>query len=228
MPKFFRDLRRHNDRDWFEAHREVYEECVKAPMLALTAAVSAEVTRFAPEYASEPRKAIFRIYRDTRFSNDKTPYKTHTGALLRHANLAKNESASFYFAVSDENIEVAGGNYRPGPEELKLVRAHIAANAARFEKLVNAKARVAQCGPLQGAELSRPPRGYCTDTPGVEWIRRKQWYCYRELDAGLALSGEIVETVVAYFRKIQPLVEFLNEPLIAQAKTNLPLTTGWF
>ena len=227
MRWFFRELRKHNDRDWFEAHKQVYLESVKAPMEELTARVMAAVSRFAPEHAGEPKKAIYRIYRDTRFSNDKTAYKTHTGALLRRADLPKNESSSFYFAVSDKCIEVAGGCYMPGPDQLRLIRSHIAENAKRFEKLVTNRALISVVGPLQGEKLSRPPKGYGPETPGVEYLKAKQWYHYIELDADLALSGSIVEELTSRFRKLLPMVQFLNEPLLASAKKNAPLTTGW-
>jgi uncharacterized protein (TIGR02453 family) len=224
---FFRELRENNDRDWFEAHRDVYLECVKGPMEDLTARVMAEVSLFAPDFAGAPKKAIFRIYRDTRFSNDKTPYKTHTGALLRHPGLPKNEGAGFYFAVSDKNVEVAGGSYMAGPEQMRLVRAHIAANAKQFEKLVNSRSVVSSAGSLQGEALSRPPKGYSVDTPGVEYLKMKQWYHYIELDPKLALSGDVVDEVVSRFKRTLPLIQFLNQPLLAKAKKNAPLTTGW-
>ena len=224
---FFRELRENNDRDWFEAHKDVFLEYVKAPMEDLTARVMAAVSRFAPEHAAEPKKAIFRLYRDTRFSNDKTPYKTHTGALLRRADLPKNESAGFYFAVSDKCVEVAGGCYMPGPEQLRLIRAHIAANAKQFEKLATNRAVVSATGALAGEKLSRPPKGYCVDTPGVEYLKMKQWYHYVELDPKLALSAGIVDEVVSRFKKTLPLIQFLNQPLLAKAKKDAPLTTGW-
>lgn len=227
MHWFFRELRKHNDRDWFEAHKDIYLECVKAPMEDLTARVMAAVSRFAPEHAGEPKKAIYRIYRDTRFSNDKTPYKTNTGALLRRADLPKNESASFYFAVSDKCVEVAGGSYMPGPDQLRLIRSHIAANTKQFEKLVTNRALIATVGPLLGEKLSRPPKGFGPDTPGVEYLKAKQWYHYIELDASLALSGGLVEQLTSRFKKLLPMVQFLNEPLLAKAKKDAPLTTGW-
>jgi uncharacterized protein (DUF2461 family) len=204
---FFRELRENNDRDWFEAHKEVFLEYVKAPMEDLTARVMAAVSSFAPKHAGEP--------------------KTHTGALLRRADLPKNESAGFYFAVSDKCVEVAGGCYMPGPEQLRLIRAHIAANAKQFEKLATNRAVVSALGPLEGEKLSRPPKGYCVDTPGVEYLKMKQWYHYAELDAKLALSAGIVDEVVSRFKKTLPLIEFLNEPLLAKAKKDAPLTTGW-
>jgi len=227
MPWFFRELRENNDRDWFDAHKDIFLNEVKAPMEELTACVMAAVSLFAPEHAGEPKKAIFRIYRDTRFSNDKTPYKTHAGALLRRPDLPKNESAGFYFAVSDKCVEVAGGCYMPGPEQLRLIRAHIAAHAAEFEKLVTKRAVVAATSVLEGEKLARPPKGYSVDTPGVEYLKMKQWYHYAELNPKLALGPGVVDEIISRFKKTLPLIEFLNEPLLAKAKKDAPLTTGW-
>ena len=225
--KFFAGLRKNNNRDWFEAHKEQYLEHVKAPMEQFTAEVMAALVRFAPAYAGDPRKAIFRLYRDTRFSHDKTPYKDHTGALLHRRDLPKNEAAGFYFGISDRIIEVAGGCYMPGPDQLRLLRSHIAANAPRFARLVKGRALTNALGELKGERLTRPPKGYLPDTPGVEFIQGKQWYFYVELDAKLALSPGILNEVVSRFKAAGPFVEFLNEPLLAAVKRNAPLTTGW-
>jgi uncharacterized protein (TIGR02453 family) len=197
-------------------------------MEELTTQVIAAVTRFAPDYAGEPKKAIYRIYRDTRFSGDKTPYKTHVGALLRRADLPKNEHAAFYFAGSDKCVEIAGGSYMAAPEQMRLVRAHIAANAARFQKLIGNKAVVAACGELQGDRLTRPPKGYDPASPVIDYIRAKQWYHYIELDAKLALAPAIVDEIVSRFKKLAPLIAFLNEPLLTNLDKTKPLTSGWF
>ncbi len=133
---FFRQLEKNNDRDWFDAHKQVFLDHVKAPMEALVASVGAEMLRFAPEYVVEPKRAIFRIYRDTRFSKNKAPYKTSTGALLFRAELGKNEAAAFYFEVSHRYLGVAGGVYMPDAEKLRLIRAHIAETHSEFNRLL--------------------------------------------------------------------------------------------
>src|SRR3954468_18386362 len=95
---FFRQLKRNNNRDWFNENKATYEQQVKAPMEQFVEALNARLAAFAPHYITESRKAVYRIYRDTRFSADKTPYKTHAGALFRRADLPKHETASFYVA----------------------------------------------------------------------------------------------------------------------------------
>src|SRR3569623_1410877 len=98
--KFFRGLARNNDREWFEARRDVFEREVKERMLAVIAAINDALAEFAPEHVREPRKAMFRIYRDTRFSEDKRPYKSHLGAWWVCRGLEKTSGAGFYFHIS--------------------------------------------------------------------------------------------------------------------------------
>lgn len=215
---FFRDLRKNNNREWFEANKERYLELVKQPVEDLCAAVSSELTRFAPAYATEPKKAMFRIYRDTRFSTNKTPYKDHAGCLFWRSDLGKNRSAAFYFSVSDTSAGIAGGLYGPEPEQMRIVRAHLLEHHERFHRLVTSKALVASLGVLQGDKLSRPPKGFLAGTPGIEYIKMKAWYFYIELDPKAALAPGVVEEIAGRFRKVAPVVEFLNEPLDAGKK----------
>lgn len=216
--RFFADLKKNNNREWFEANRQTYLEKVKAPVEGLCAAVAGQLTRFAPEYATDPKKALFRIYRDTRFSNDKTPYKDHAGALFWRNDLGKNTSAAFYFAVTDSNLGIAGGLYAPEPDLMKKVRSHLLEHHTRFGKLVTAKALVDALGPLQGESLSRPPKGFPPETPGIDYIKRKAWYFYVEIDAKVCTKPEVVDEIAGRFRKVWPVIEFLNEPLEAAKK----------
>lgn len=215
---FFRDLKKNNDRDWFEANKDRYLNDVKQPMEELCAVVSSELTRFAPAYATEPKKALFRIYRDTRFSNDKTPYKDHAGALFWRTELGKNRSAAFYFQVTSDSVGFAGGLYGPEPDQIRVVRSHLLEHHERFHKLVTGKALVAALGPLQGDRLSRPPKGFLPDTPGLEYIKMKAWYFYIEIGSQVATTPKLVEEIIGRFRKVAPVVAFLNEPLEAGKK----------
>src|SRR5580693_6060819 len=137
--QFFRSLARNNRREWFQPRKPVYDEQVKAPMAELVGALSAEMMRFAPEHAADPAKAIYRIYRDTRFSKDKTPYKTHIAAIFPRRGLEKHGGAGLYFSVSPDEIEVAGGVYMPGPDELLAIRMHVAEHHERFRQNVKSK-----------------------------------------------------------------------------------------
>lgn len=220
---FLRDLELNNNRDWFEAHRERYETQLKQPMEAFAAAISAGLTRHAPAYASDPRRALYRIYRDTRFSANKTPYKTTAGALFFHSALGKNEAGGLYVEIAANHVGIAGGVYMPDPESLRLIRVHLMDNFARFVKLIRTRSLVDVMGELQGEALSRPPKGFPPDHPAIEWLKRKQWYFWCELDPALATTPEIVPEVLYRFGKMLPVVGFLNEPLLTRKKRLAPL-----
>lgn len=225
--RFFRELEENNNRDWFEAHKGVYLEHLKAPMEALVEAVGAEMVKFAPNEVTTPQKAIYRIYRDTRFSGDKTPYKTHLGASFFRHDLGKHIAGGYYFEVSHKHVGIAGGVYMPTPENLRLLRGHIADNGARFKKIVGAKRLVEKLGPLQGERLVRPPKGFDPDHAAIDWIKCKQWYYWKELPAELAATPKLLGELVECFKLMQPTIEFFNEPLLADKKKRAPLETGW-
>lgn len=218
MLDFFRQLEKNNNREWFQAHKRVYEESVRAPMEELVQAVNEELAKFAPEHVNEPKRAIYRIYRDTRFSHDKTPYKTHLGAIFPRRGLEKHGGGSYYFQVSAREVGVAGGVYMPGKDELSAIRNHIAADPVGFERIIKAKKLAGLLGPLQGEGLSRPPKGFAADQPGIEWIKKKQWYYYIELDPALALGKEVASEIVKRFQAVRSFIEWMNEPLIARKK----------
>lgn len=230
MPKetiqFLRDLEKNNNRDWFDANKPTYLEKVKAPLEALVTAVGAEMTKFAPEAATAPSKAIYRIYRDTRFSSDKTPYKTHLGASFYRNDLGKHIAGGYYFEVSHKYVGFAGGVYMPEAENLRLIRTHIMDNYPRFQKLLADK-KVAGMGELQGAALSRPPKGFPAAHPSIEWLKRKAYYYWHESPATLATSPELLKEICARFKAMAPMINFLNEPLLSMKQKRAPLETGW-
>lgn len=218
---FFRGLARNNTREWFQPRKAIYEERVKAPMVELVEAINRALARFCPVYVNEPAKAIYRLYRDTRFSPDKTPYKTHIAAIFPRHGMEKHASAGLYFSVSHKEIEVAGGVYMPGPEQLLAIRSHLAEHHERFEKLTRGRNLRILLGEMQGEQLARVPKGFCSEHPAAGLIRRKQWLWDIALEPSLALSPKIYDEVVNRFRAMIPVVEFLNEPLVA-AKRRRP------
>jgi uncharacterized protein (TIGR02453 family) len=216
--KFLRALKKNNRREWFEANKQTYLDSVKAPMEELVATLSAGIARFAPAFVTEPKRAIYRIYRDTRFSPDKTPYKTHVGALFSRADLPRNEGGAFYFQVSQEGVGIAGGVYMPQPDQLLALRTHLAERHEEFRKLTKAKAVIGAMGEIKGEKLSRPPKGFSAEHPAVELLKGKQWYFWRELDPRLAETPKVYTEVLSRFEKMAPIVEFLNVPLLGLAR----------
>jgi len=218
---FFRALKKNNNRDWFQPRKAIYEEKVKTPMVELVTALNGELARFAPAYVTDPAKAVYRIYRDTRFSPNKTPYKTHIAALFTPRGLVKHACGSLYFSVSPDEVEVAGGIYMPGPEQIFTVRTHLATHCARLRRILEDKKLKSLVGDLCGDTLMRVPKGFSSDHPATDLIRMKQWYVFVELDAALATSPKLFEEVLKRFRAMLPLVDFLNEPLRARRPSAL-------
>jgi uncharacterized protein (TIGR02453 family) len=217
--QFLRGLARNNKREWFQPRKPVFEEQVKKPMLQLVDAVNTAMKRFAPDYVTDPAKAVYRFYRDTRFSKDKTPYKDHIAASFRHRNLAgEGGGAGFYFAVSHKEVAVGGGVYMPAPETLLAIRGHMAEFHREFETLLKARAVKRLLGDLQGEQLSRVPKGFSAEHPAADLLRHKQYLLYVVLPVEIATTPEIYEAVVSRFKAMTPFLEFLNAPLAARGR----------
>jgi uncharacterized protein (TIGR02453 family) len=217
--KLFRGLKRNNNREWFQARKPVFDEQVKKPMIELCDALNGAMKRFAPDYCTDPNKAVYRIYRDTRFSADKTPYKDHIAASFRHKFLVgEGGGAGFYFQVSDKDVSVGGGSYMPSPETLLAVRNHIAEFHEQLESLLKARNVKRLLGGIQGDQLTRTPKGFACDHPAADWLRRKQMYFFVELPADIATTPDVYKEIVARFEAMTPFLEFLNAPLTKPGK----------
>jgi uncharacterized protein (TIGR02453 family) len=227
MIRFFRGLKRNNRREWFQPRKHLFEQHVKAPMLELVAALNAELARFAPDYVTDPTKSIFRIYRDTRFSADKTPYKTHIAAWFRRRGPKDLHLGGFYFSVSSDEIEVAGGLYHPPPETTLLVRTHISENYAELRRILANRTARRLMGDLQGDELTRAPKGFDPKHPAASLIKKKDWILDAKLDPGLATTPKLYREIADRLRVMAPLVEYLNRPLAAQKSPRDLLQDRW-
>lgn len=217
--QFLRGIVRNNNREWFLPRKPVFEEKLKKPMLQLVDAVDTAMKRFAPDYVTEPNKAVYRFYRDTRFSKDKKPYKDHIAASFRHRFLGgEGGGAGFYFHVSPKEVGIGGGVYMPAPETLLAIRTHMAEFHREFETLLKARAVKRLFGDMQGEQLTRLPKGFASDHPAADLLRRKQFLLWTELPGDLAATPELYKEIVARFEAMTPFLEFLNAPLAAQAR----------
>ena len=220
--QFFRGIARNNNREWFLPRKPVFEREVKQPMYELVGRLNTAMARFAPEYRTEPAKAVYRFYRDTRFSKDKSPYKTHIAASFRHRQLGgEGGGAGFYFAVSHKEVAVGGGMYMPAPETLLAVRQHVAEHHAEFRKLLASKAVKTLFGEVHGEQLTRVPKGFCAEHPAADLLRYKQLYLYVELPAELATSARLEGEIVTRFKAMTPFLEFLNAPLPKEKRAKI-------
>src|SRR5689334_20504238 len=163
--RFFRSLKRNNDREWFKARKDQYERCVREPMIDVINALASDFRRFAPELIASPQKSMYRIYRDTRFSDNKTPLKTHVAAGFPWKGLARHEGAGLYFEVAAGWVWVGGGMWAPQPPQLQRVREHISTTYPEIQRLSRTSAFKRHVGLLEGDRLSRVPRGFTKDDP---------------------------------------------------------------
>jgi len=215
---FLRALKRNNDREWFRERRAIFDEHVHRPMVAVVDRLAIDFPTFAPDLVADPRRSIHRIYRDTRFSPDKSPLKTNIAAVFRPREGERHESAGLYLEVAHGWVWVGGGLYRPTPRSLHRVREHIATHLTQFRALVGAPAFRRQCGTLGGDALIRVPRPFPADHPAAEYLRLKQFVASREFPADLASSRRFYASVLGVFTTIAPLVRFLNDGIRAEER----------
>jgi uncharacterized protein (TIGR02453 family) len=215
---FLRSLKRNNDRDWFRANRDAYDAHVHAPMAACIHRLAHDFQRFAPELACDPKTSMFPPWRDTRFSEDKTPLKTHVAATFPYRALGRMNGAGLYFEVAPRWVWIGGGMYAPDTSQLQALREHIAAHHRQLETIVNA-AGFKRLGGLQGDRLTRVPRGYAKDHPAAHYLQFKQFLGFREEAADFATRADFYKQLVATFKQLTPLVRFLNEPILEMRRT---------
>lgn len=211
---FLRALKRNNRREWFQPRKEQYDMLLRDPMLEVIERLAVDFRKFAPELRAGP-KSLFRIYRDTRFSEDKTPYKTHVAAVFPHKNLAKLGGGVLYLHVTPSSVWAGGGIYRPDTSVLQAEREHIASNFRRFLAIVESPAFRRVLGRLDGGDqLQRAPRGFSPDHPAAAYLKYRMFIGGREFPATFATSPKFYPGVLNVFRHVTPLLRFLNEPLL--------------
>ena len=210
---FLKGLKRNNNREWFLKHKPVYEESVRAPMIQLIEALAKEIEEFAPEILVS-KASLFRIHRDTRFSKDKRPYKTHVAASFSVRGFQRHEGAGFYFHIAPTELWIGGGIYHPPSDELRVVRDHIAGNHERLTKIVEAREFKRLFGALAGEQSTRVPRGYPRDHPAEHYLRHKDLLAARELEPSKATRPDFLKTLADTFRAMHPLIRFLNDPIL--------------
>ena len=215
---FLRALKRNNNREWFVAHRDQFDTHCRAPMVAIVERLAVDMRSFAPELIADPKASLFRQYRDTRFSEDKTPLKTNIAAVFPNRTLGRMNGAGLYFEVSPARVWIGGGAYQPDGSQLHLIRDHIVSDHKRFDALVKAPA-FTKIGGLKGATLTRVPRGFDKAHTAAPYLVHKQFLGFREEPAAFATSKDFYKELLWTFKTLAPLVRFLNEPLIAARAT---------
>jgi uncharacterized protein (TIGR02453 family) len=217
---FFRGLARHNDKPWFEAHRDEYETEVRQPMRDLIEDLDTRFAEFAPEIGGDPKRAMFRINRDIRFSKDKSPYKTHAACWFHHLNAARNVgseadagSAGYYFHLEPGGRSMIGaGIWMPPRPQLNKLRSAIAQDSRGFDKMARAIPRRFDGLDDEGA-LKRMPRGYSEDHPAAKWLRFQSFTSGRTLTDMQVTSPSLASLLAREYEALLPLVRWLNGAL---------------
>ena len=212
--RFLRSLKRHNDREWFKARREQYERDVRGPMVALIERLALDFPRFAPEIVASPKTSLYRIYRDTRFSDDKTPLKIQVSASFRWRGLGKGEGAGLYLEDHPQGVWRGGGFWAPPAPQLVRIRQHIPETWPEIRRVASAK-RFRGVSELHGEQLTRVPRGYAKDDPAADYLRFRQFLAGREFPPEFATTTRFYPALLETYKAIMPLVRFLNTPLEA-------------
>jgi uncharacterized protein (TIGR02453 family) len=218
---FLRGLARNNRRDWFLAHRAEYEGAILAPLRALVEEMDVRLARLAPEIVGDPKRSVFRIYRDVRFSKDKSPYKTHAACWFFHRDASHRvgqEShgggAGFYFHVQPGRSMNGGGLWMPPREALGKLRDAMAEKPAAFEQTVTAPAVARRFDGLdEEAVLTRVPRGYAPDHPAAKWLRYKSFTLGRMLSDAQVTGTRLPDLLAEDFALMLPLVRWINGAL---------------
>jgi len=209
---FLRALMRNNDRAWFRAHAGEYESHVKTPMLVAIARIGEEFRSIAPELMADPKKSLYRIWRDTRFSADKRPLKTNVAAVFPHRLGSRHTSAGLYFEIAPKWVFAGGGIYMPERADLVKIRQRIAGDPETFRRLAT-EGTLRTVGGLQGERLTRVPIGYPADHPAAEYLRFKHFLGYREWPPEFATSDQFWPELLGTFKAIMPLVRYLNDAI---------------
>ncbi len=217
--KFLRGLKKNNDREWFEARRDVYERAVKAPMLALIEAINGKLESFAPEHVRPANKIAMRIYRDTRFSKNKAPYKTQVAAWWSRRGMEKTSGGGYYLHVNSQEVLIAAGVYMPEREQLLKIRTWMAENHEGYRKLLK-KAMSGTTGYSLSREdaLTRMPKGFPSEHPADELLRAKNWGVSVSLSPELALQPALVSELVKRMKAAAPVVDALNGAILGSVE----------
>lgn len=209
---FLKNLDKNNDRDWFNANKDAFVRA-NDNVIAVTGELIDRVSKFDPAVSGiDPKSCVFRIYRDVRFSKDKSPYKTNLGAFIAPGG-KKAMSPGYYFHVQPRMFFAAAGKHMPDAGELLKIRNAIASNTKEFFKIVDGKKFRERFGDLDGERLSRPPKGFDAEHPAIEYLKLKSFTVTEEFSAKDAISNDYPKMLAESFKAAYPLVEFLRNAL---------------
>jgi uncharacterized protein (TIGR02453 family) len=209
---FFRQLSRNNKREWYHANKTAYEEHVKEPFNEFVGEMIHRVAAVDPNVAIEPKDAIFRLARDTRFSKDKTPYKTWAAAVISRGGRKGMHYPALFFRLDHKGVSIGGGMYQPDKDDVHKIRQAIQDNGKKLSRALHGKKFTELYGELRGEKNKRVPKEFAADVEKHPLIANKQFYYYAEYeDPGLPLRNDLAEFVMRHYRAGSKVNDFLRE-----------------
>ncbi|GJL91715.1 DUF2461 domain-containing protein [Hyphococcus sp.] len=210
--KFFTELRDNNNREWFNDNKTRFRESVQEPLASFVEAMAPKLKKISKHIVADPRLnggSVFRIYKDVRFSKDKTPYKTHGGVQFRHALGKDAHAPGFYVHLDPQEVFYGGGIWVPPAPALLSVREAIRDKPAAWKKATASAAFAKHFGGVRGDALTRPPRGFDADHPLIGDIKRKSFFAMAQGKPAAAKKSGFIDDVAAAFAEAKPLMKFL-------------------
>ena len=214
--KFFKSLAKNNDRAWFNEHKSEFIQSVVEPMSGFIEEMAPRLKRISKHYIADPRPhggSMFRIYRDVRYSKDKSPYKLHAACQFRHELGKDVHTPGFYVHLSPEEVVIGAGIWLPPSSELIKIRDTIVDNPHAWHKVKTGRAMRKLCGGISGDGLKRPPKGFDPDHQHIEDLKRKSFLAIRHEKPEIILDKHFIDEVETTFKAAKPLMDYLNYAL---------------
>jgi uncharacterized protein (TIGR02453 family) len=211
--RFLEELRQHNERDWFQRNKDRYETAVRDPFVSFIGDLGTPLKKINPHMIADPRPvggSMMRIYRDIRFSRDKSPYKTFVAAHFWHSKGKEGAAPAYYLRLAPGQSMIGAGIWRPEPAALKKIRDAIAADGKRWRRAISGADFRSTCG-MAGESLKRPPAGYDPNNPLIDDIKRKDFATSSPLDDRQVCGPDFMKVVTGAFRTAAPFVQFLSD-----------------
>jgi uncharacterized protein (TIGR02453 family) len=209
--RFLQELERNNNRDWFAEHKPRYESDVLDPALQFIIAMQGPLAGLSKHFQAVPKRvggSLMRVYRDTRFAKDKTPFKTNVGIQFRHERGKDVHAPGFYVHIDPQQVFLGVGIWHPAADALAAIRQRIDSHPAEWQRAIGESAFRRHFA-LAGESLLRPPRGYPADHPLLDDLRRKDFIAIRTLEHAAILKPGFVGSATTAFGKAAPLMRFL-------------------
>ncbi len=209
--KFLRQLKQNNNKPWFDKNKSRYENDVLFPALAFVESFGPRLKKISPFFKAVPKRmggSVMRVYRDTRFSKDKTPYKTNLGIHFRHEMGGDVHAPGFYIHIEPKSCFLGAGIWHPDSASLKMIRAAIDEEPAKWKRARDNK-KFAEVFELAGDSLKKPPRGFDPDHAMIEDLKRKDFIGVQALDPTDITDKNSIDDVARAFTATKPFMRFL-------------------